>query len=200
MGRITLRGLMARKLRLGPTALAIVLGVTFVTGTLVLSDTLDRTLENVVDLAYQHVSFEIRGNAAFATNTPAAVAGTADRRRVPESIAASVRKLPGVADVFGAVGGYAQFIAPIGTAIGNGAGKAIGIGFDPDRQLSPYRLVSGRAPATAHQVVMDKATAQKYHFKIGDVSCAQVRLNDDPDRVLVAGISMRLEAVPEPPL
>ena len=168
MGRITLRGLMARKLRLALTAVAIVLGVTFVTGTLVLGDTLDRTLNNLVDRAYQHVSFEIRGDAALPTNTSAGVTGTADRRRVPQSIAASVRKLPGVADVFGYVGGYAQFIAPNGNAIGNGPGKAVGIGFDPDPQLSPYRLASGRAPTTAHEVVMDKATAQKYHFKIGD--------------------------------
>ncbi len=52
MRRITLRGLMARKLRMTLTALAIVLGVTFITGTLVLGDTLNRTFDNVVDTAY----------------------------------------------------------------------------------------------------------------------------------------------------
>ncbi|MBV8943188.1 MAG: ABC transporter permease, partial [Solirubrobacterales bacterium] len=168
MRRVTLRGVAARKLRLGLTALAIVLGVTFVAGTLVLGDTLDRTLNNVVAGAYQHVSFEIRGSAAFATNTPAAVEGTADRRPVPAWIAASVRTLPGVADVFGEFGGYAQFISPRGTAIGNGPGKAIGFAFDPDSQLNPYRLISGRGPVTTHEVVMDQATAQTYHFKVGD--------------------------------
>ena len=75
MRRVTLRGLLARKLRLALTALAIVLGVTFVTATLVFADTLDRTLNNLVDKAYQHVSFEIRGKAAFSTNTPAGVDG-----------------------------------------------------------------------------------------------------------------------------
>ena len=64
MRKLTLRGLMARKLRLGLTALAIVIGVTFVTGTLVLGDTLNRTFDNLIGTAYQHVSFQIRGKAS----------------------------------------------------------------------------------------------------------------------------------------
>ena len=65
MRRVTLRGLAARKLRLSLTALAIVLGVTFVTGTLVLGDTLNRTFNDLIGTAYQHVSFEIRGKATL---------------------------------------------------------------------------------------------------------------------------------------
>ncbi|MHB1570080.1 MAG: hypothetical protein ACYC0H_12870, partial [Solirubrobacteraceae bacterium] len=61
MLRLTLRGMLARKLRLALTALAIVLGVTFVTGTLVLGDTLNSTFNNVIGTAYQHISFEVRG-------------------------------------------------------------------------------------------------------------------------------------------
>jgi len=61
MRKVTVTGLLARKLRLALTALAIVLGVTFVTGTLVLTDTLSRTFTTLVSGVYQHVSFEIRG-------------------------------------------------------------------------------------------------------------------------------------------
>ena len=50
---------------MGLTALAIVLGVTFVTGTLVLGDTLNSTFNTLIGTAYQHISFEIRGRAAF---------------------------------------------------------------------------------------------------------------------------------------
>ena len=66
------------------TAAAIVLGVMFVSGTLVLTDTLNRTFDTLVGNAYQHVSFQVRGKAAFNTNTAAAVNGTADRR--PERV------------------------------------------------------------------------------------------------------------------
>ena len=94
MCRITLRGLMARKLRLVLTALAIVLGVTFVTGTLVLGDTLNRTFDNLVGTAYQHVSFQIRGKDAFNGNA-ATLNSTADRKPVPQSLVASVSRVPG---------------------------------------------------------------------------------------------------------
>ena len=76
MRKVTLSGLLARKLRLALTALAIVLGVTFVTGTLILGDTLNSTFNNLIGTAYQHVSFEIRGKAVLNESGAAAVQGT----------------------------------------------------------------------------------------------------------------------------
>ncbi len=177
---------MVRKLRLGLTALAIVIGVTFVTGTLVLGDTLNRTFDNVIGTAYQHVSFQIRGKAAFKENSPAAVTGTADRKPVPESIAASVRRVSGVSFVFGSVTGYAQFMTRDGNAIGNGGGSTLGFSFDPNPQLSPYRLVAGRAPTTADDVVMDKATATKHHFGVGDR--VLINLPSRPQAFTISGL------------
>ncbi len=185
MWRVALKGLLARKLRLGLTALAIVLGVTFVTGTLVLGDTLNRTFNALIGTAYRHVSFEIRGKAAFG-NAAAAVDTTAERRQIPQSIAAAVRRLPEVAYVQGSVSGYAQFLARDGNAIGNGGSSALGFSFDPNRQLSPYRLVGGRAPTSADDVVMDRATATKDHFAVGDR--VLMNLPDQPQTFTITGI------------
>ena len=80
MRRVTLSGLLARKLRLVLTALAIVLGVTFVTGTLVLGDTLNRTFDNLVGNVYQHVDFEIRGKQTLSGIGNTGVDSTANRR------------------------------------------------------------------------------------------------------------------------
>ena len=165
MRRVTVRGLAARKLRLALTGLAIVLGVTFVTGTLVLGDTLNRTFNDLIGTAYQHVSFQIRGQAQLAGTS---AASTTDRRQVPESVAAAIRRLPGVSYVFGSVNGYAQFLGRDGNAIGGGAGSTLGFSFDPNPQLSPYRLVQGSAPTAPDEVVMDKETATKHGFAIGD--------------------------------
>ncbi|MBV8929815.1 MAG: ABC transporter permease, partial [Mycobacteriaceae bacterium] len=186
MRRITIRGLLARKLRLVLTALAIVLGVTFVTGTLVLGDTLNRTFDNVIGTAYQHVSFQIRGKAAFGNGTATTVNNTADRKPVPDSIASKVRRVPGVSYVFGSVGGYAQFMTRDGNAIGRGGGSTLGFSFDPNPQLSPYRLVAGRAPSSAEDVVMDKATATKHHFAIGDK--VLVNLPNRPQTFTISGL------------
>src|ERR1700729_2593985 len=187
MWKVTISGLLARKLRLALTALAVVLGVTFVTGTLVLGDTLNRTFDNLIGTAYQHISLQIRGKAQLNEgNSSAAVQGTADRRPIPESIASAVRRLPGVAYVNGSVGGYAQFMTRDGNAIGGGGGSTLGFSFDPNRRLSPYRLVEGRAPTTAADVVMDKATATKHHFAVGDH--VLVNLPNRPRTFTVSGI------------
>jgi putative ABC transport system permease protein len=185
MRKVTVTGLLARKLRLALTALAIVLGVTFVTGTLVLTDTLSHTFNTLVGGVYQHVSFEVRGKAAFKSNTAAAVDGTADRKPVAQSIATAVGRLPGVAAVAGSVSGYAQFVAPDGKAVGNSA-SALGFSFDPNRQLSSLRLTEGKAPITAHQVLIDKAAATKYGFKVGDR--VRVLLSGPPQTFTISGI------------
>ncbi len=186
MRKVTLSGLLARKLRLALTALAIVLGVTFVTGTLILGDTLNSTFNSLIGTAYQHVSFEIRGKAVLNESGAAAVQGTADRKPVPESIAIAVGRLPGVAFVHGSVEGYAQFLDRDGDAIGGGGGSTLGFSFDSNRQLSPYRLVEGKAPATADDVVMDKATATKHHFAVGDR--VLMNLPDRPQTFTITGI------------
>jgi putative ABC transport system permease protein len=187
MRRVTIKGLLARKLRLALTALAIVLGVTFVTGTLILGDTLNRTFNDLIGTAYQHVSFQVRGKLQLgSSNSAAAVNGTADRRPVPQSIAPEIAQLPGIAYVHGSVEGYAQFMTRDDNAIGGGGGSALGFSFDPNRTLSPYRLVEGRAPTGPDDVVMDKHTATKYGFAIGDT--VLVNLPNHAQRFRITGI------------
>ena len=166
MRRVTLKGLAARKLRLVLTAISIVLGVTFITGTLVLGDTLNRTFDTLVGTVYQHVSFEIRGNAELSGSNNQGPDSTTARRPVPASIGAAVRRLPGVEVAEGSVEGYAQFVSRTGeNPLGN---SSAGFSFDPYPKLASFRLVKGHAPAGSDQVLMDTATAQKNHFAIGD--------------------------------
>ncbi len=182
MWKATVKGLLAHKLRLALTALAIVLGVTFVTGTLVLTDTLHATFTTLFDNVYQNVNFEVRAKAAF-TGT----AGAAVRKPIPESIANSVRQVPGVKYVSGTVGGYAQFVAHDGKAIGGGGPPNIGLSFDPNPQLSSLRLRQGSPPTSPSQVVMDAATADKYHFTVGDR--VHVLLVGPPRTFTISGIA-----------
>jgi putative ABC transport system permease protein len=168
MWNVTLRGLLARKLRMALTALAIIVGVAFVSGTLILTDTLHRTFDSLIGNVYGKINFEIRGDATLGSGAYAGADSTADRKPVPESIAAAVRRLPGVAYVDGSVAGYAQFVQGAGNDIGNGGAQALGFSFDANKELSVLRLVAGRPPTDAHDVVMDKATATKYGFKVGN--------------------------------
>ena len=161
MWRVTIKGLLAHKLRLALTGLAIVLGVTFIAGTFVLTDTLHNTFDSLFGNVYQNIDFQVRGVAQFGSG------GTATRNPVPESLVATVQRVPGVEAAEGSVTGYAQYIAPDGKAISTGGAPTLGLSFDPNAQISALRLVQGKDPTTPQQVVMDLGTAQKYGFKVG---------------------------------
>jgi putative ABC transport system permease protein len=165
MWKVTIKGLLAHKLRLALTGLAIVLGVTFISGTFVLTDTLHNTFSTLFGHVYQNVDFEIRGKAAF-TDTSGGI--NTSRNAIPQSIVGSVRRIPGVAYAEGTVAGTAQFVAPDGKAIVNGGAPTLGLSYDPNSQLSALHLAEGTAPTTPRDVVMDEGTATTYHFAVGD--------------------------------
>src|SRR5271169_3359486 len=162
MWRVTIKGLLAHKLRLVLTGLAIVLGVTFIAGTFVLTDTLHNTFDTLFGNIYQNVDFQVRGVAQLGTS-----GGNATRNPVPQSLVATVRAVPGVEAVEGSVTGIAQYIGHDGKAIATGGAPTIGVSFDPNQLISALRLVQGTQPTTPNDVVMDLGTAQKYDFKVG---------------------------------
>jgi putative ABC transport system permease protein len=168
MWRVTIKGILAHKLRLALTALAVVLGVTFITGTLVLTDTLHNTFTNLFSNVYQHVDFEVRGKAVF---TEAHGSGAA-RPQISQALLSTVRAVPGVAAAQGSVSGYAQFVAPDGKAVTTNGAPTIGTSYDASPQMAALHIVEGREPKTSSEVEMDEGTAQKYHFKVGE----QVRI------------------------
>ena len=165
MRQVTLRGLFAHKLRLALTALAIVLGVTFISGTFVLTDTLNNTFSSLFTSVYSKIDFQVRGVAQFGSGE------SATRNPLPESVLARVERVPGVAAAYGQVEGYAQFVARDGKPVPSTVGT-IGLGWDSNPQISSLHLVSGNPPTTGDDVVMDASTAKNYGFSVGQ----QVRI------------------------
>ncbi len=161
MWKVTIKGLLAHKLRLGLTALAIVLGVTFISGTFVLTDTLHNTFTTLFSNIYSKIDFQVRGVAQLGNG------GNAVRNELPESLLATVRGVPGVAAADGQVTGYAQFIGHNGKAIQTGGAPTLAVSFNSNPQLSSLHLIAGGPPTTSQDVVMDAGTAQKYDFSVG---------------------------------
>jgi putative ABC transport system permease protein len=161
MRKVTLNGLLAHKLRLALTALAIVLGVTFISGTFVLTDTLNNTFSVLFGDVYQKIDFQVRGVAQLGSGANAV------RNPLPESLLAKVRRVPGVQAADGEVEGYAQFVAHDGKAIATGGAPTLGVNFDPDPQISDLHIIAGGPPRAPDDVVMDAGTAQQYGFTVG---------------------------------
>src|SRR4029078_10292617 len=105
MWRATLKGILAHKLRLGLTALAVVLGVGFVSGTYILTDTMAHAFDSLFQQTTKGVAVEVTKIPKFSGN----VAGQAQfgaTTRVPASLLATIRRLPGVASADGGACGH----------------------------------------------------------------------------------------------
>lgn len=163
MIRLTIKNLWAHKVRLALTSVAVVLGVAFMAATMVLTDTMGRTFDDMFAV----------GNAG--TDVVVQQPRTVDaewgevRERVPATILETTRAVPGVARAAGVVEGFAQIVRADGT-VGtlDGLGATIGSNWIDDPELNPFRLDRGRAPTTDGEVVVDRATAEDNGWALGD--------------------------------
>jgi putative ABC transport system permease protein len=159
MWKATIRGLLARRLRLALTALAVLLGVSFVSATYVLTDTVKQSFDDVFRQTVAGVDLQVQ-----AANT---VGGSSDPGRIPESVADQVAQVPGVARAIPFVRGYAQFVDRDGAPIGGGGPPTLGFSW---AEGGPLRLVGAhsRAPRGDRDVLMDLGTARDNGYQVGD--------------------------------
>ena len=108
MFRAAIRSLLARKVRLILTGLAVVLGVGFMAGTFVLTDTMTRAFNDLVNTGYPPIDVLVRSSNAFTAQT----SSLEERDPMPESVLQDVAAVPGVAQANGDVIGYAQIVDP----------------------------------------------------------------------------------------
>ena len=160
---VALKGLAGRKIRALLTAFAVVIGVSMVSGTFILTDTMQKTFDGLFAASYDE--------------TDAVIARQADRREVlsgsatvPESLLAKVRALPEVESAGGTVSpadvNAADIIGKDGEAV---AKESLGASIDPaNARFSPLKLKTGDWPQGPEQVVIDAGTAKKEHYAVGD--------------------------------
>jgi putative ABC transport system permease protein len=103
MWKTTIRGLAAHKVRLALTALAIVLGVGFISGTYVLTDTMNSAFTNLFSDVTEGVDLYVRRDSAFQ-----GIEGNEDRKPIPDRLVADIAAVPGVEEAEGTVTGYAN--------------------------------------------------------------------------------------------
>src|SRR6516164_194118 len=185
MIKIVLHGVFARKLRLVTTALAVIIGVAFTAGTLVLTDTLTSIFNDLSAGVYKGNDAVVRAKAVF--NGPNNMGEV--RPNIDASLVPALSHVPGVAAAEGTVLGYARLIGKDGTPIGNPAAGAptLGANWGTVPALNPFHLVAGHAPQAPDEVVIDKHSATVGHLAVGDTTT--VLANGPPQRVRIAGIS-----------
>lgn len=168
MTGVAIKGLMQRKTRAILTALAIVLGVAMVSGTFVLTDTIDKAFSSIFSSSYAK-SDAVIGSKTVVENS------TSGKPTVSEDLLERVTALPSVETATGAIMDFTgsanevKLAKPDGTTIGNADAPSFGIGFDPDESdLNPMTLVEGAWARGGDQVVIDVGAAKEHDIAVGD--------------------------------
>ena len=160
---VALKGLLGRKLRAALTAFAIVLGVAMISGSFVLTDTLRQSFDGVYEESYKATDAVVSSKQAI---------NTGDDETEPPAFSADVLRkiesLPGAGVVQGSIEDEARLIDRAGKPIGNAdEGMALAVDSSADQSLNPFQLVQGEWPSGDGQIAIDKATADKQDFRIG---------------------------------
>lgn len=166
MIRITLRGLLTRKLRSSLTAIAIVLGVAMISGTYVLTDTINGSFDNLYQEIYQGTDAYITGHSVVKND----YSGMGITPSFSQSVLARVKAVDGVKAASGGVGsGSCSIVGRDGKVVSTGGAPNLGFSVDPSvPELNTLSLVSGSWPK-AGEVVIDKTAAQKGDYMAGDM-------------------------------
>jgi putative ABC transport system permease protein len=163
----TLKSLMERRTRAVLTAMAIVLGVAMIAGSLILTDTIDRAFTDVFGASYTNTDLVVRG-------TPVVDDSFAGAPTVPASLLQRIQDTPGVAEAggnlvdFSGSGNTAKMLDKDGTVI-TGNNPSFGFGIDPSHpRFNPLTLSQGTWATGPGQVVIDQGTASAHDFHVGD--------------------------------
>jgi putative ABC transport system permease protein len=162
--RFAIKGIAGRKLRTALTAIAVVLGVAMVSGTFVLTDSIDKAFDAIFSDVYRGTDATITGKTPFdVTVGQGSVVPPFD-----DTLTAEVLALPDVADAIGGVAGDAQLIGDDGKAIVFGGAPNLGFSVDPSKpEFNTLTLEGGSWPGR-DEVVIDVTTASKKKLSIGD--------------------------------
>jgi putative ABC transport system permease protein len=164
MRKATLKGLMAHKLRLAATALAIVLGVSFVAGTYVLTDTITASFDSLFRQLTQGIDVAVRSQETFGSTQTGEV-----RDPMPASLLERIEAVDGVRVVEGSVTSYAQLVGKDGKPVTTGGAPSLGVSLIQDTAFTAGSTVrAGRLPSGPNEVAIDAKTAEDTGYQPGD--------------------------------
>src|SRR5262249_22536310 len=137
-----------------------------ISGTYVLTDTIRHAFDSVFASSYRNSSAIISGREI--------VRGANELPGVPAGLLARVRALPDVTDAGGYVAGDVTLVGRNGKTISSGGAPSFGFGVDAgESRFSPVTLASGSWAAGPDEIVIDRGTARKHHYAVGDAIRAQ---------------------------
>lgn len=159
--------LLARKsirARLGRTiaiAIAITVSVSFVVGAFVLADSLKSVFNELIEELSSEIDLQVRSTSE--TDDP-----TEAREPIPLEVADSIEEVDGIDVVEPSLTRYAQLLDEEGDAVQASGGPSLGVSWEGDDGIQGVTIREGRAPSGSDELALDKATADRVGFAVGD--------------------------------
>jgi putative ABC transport system permease protein len=164
MFALTLKSIRAKKVRFLLTGVAVMLGVAFMAGTLVLTDTIKQSYDEVAGNVYKSTDAVVRSNRHLD-------GGDGEQRgTVPASLLAKVRAVKGVQAAEAQQLGVAIVVGHDGKLLDANPNRAIpiAVAWQSTPELNPLEIVSGHAPRAPDEVVIDQTSMRDGRFRVGE--------------------------------
>ncbi|MEU8956411.1 FtsX-like permease family protein [Streptomyces sp. NPDC048518] len=181
--RISLSSLRGHKRRFAGTFLAVLLGVAFLAGTLVMGDTLRASFDTMFGNATRGTDAVVR--SADTITTPDDTQGT--RKPVATDLVATIEKSDAVAAAAPSIQGAGQLLGKDGEPIGGQGPPTLAGNWIDDAGLNAYQLAEGHAPSKSGEVVVNRGAAESGDLKVGDTTTLRT---PDPLRVKIVGLAI----------
>ncbi len=159
---LTIKQIVAHKMRLLATAFAVILGVAFLAGTLILTDTIKGTFNTLLAKADKGTDAYIRAAS------PLELGYGQSGASLDASLLTAVRGVDGVDQASIEVSGYAQIVDRAGKAVGTAQTGVLGMNWVTVPKLNPFTIDAGRAPVGPGEIAIDKHSAKLAKLGVGD--------------------------------
>jgi putative ABC transport system permease protein len=161
MIRFGFKNLIAHKLRSLALVMTVVLGVSFVVGTYVLTDTITHVFDGIFAQVYSGIDVNVRHSSQLGLD--------AVRPPIPESLLDTVKAVDGVRTAEGSVFVIGvDIINTSGKRVGNPQAPSFGTTWADDPALTPFTLRQGRRPVASTEVAIDARSFKSAGFHLGD--------------------------------
>ena len=158
---LSLRGFAARKVRVALTIVAVALGVALIAGTYVLTDTINKSFDDIFQTAAEGTDVAVTARDAVESDDDQ-VATT-----IPASLLDRVQGVPGVEQAVGSVDTQGALFGPDGERIGGGGAPTLIFSDDPE-PFSAITYEEGEAPRGENEVALLAALAEREKIEVGD--------------------------------
>jgi putative ABC transport system permease protein len=180
MWRTTIKSIGAHKRRLLATSSAVVLGVAFLSGTLVLGDTMETGFGDMFGEANAGTDAIVRSSTEVGDDD------ISERGLLDASVVENVTAVDGVATAVPEISGIGQIVGSDGDPLGGNGPPTQAGNWIADPEINAWRIADGRAPEGPGEVVIDKASADGGELEVGDATTIRT---PEPVDVTVVGIA-----------